>query len=92
MRSHAANPEGESALGCLAALLAPHRSLRTCSSLAPCHPPQNALARRGWVSQQAPKARPGFRRWRIVSWRRRSSCALEMDAQGKQNRSRSQDQ
>src|SRR5206468_6659154 len=33
-------PEGESALGCLAALFAPHRSLWTCSSLAPCHPPK----------------------------------------------------
>ena len=48
------NPEGESALGCLATLLAPLRSLRTCSSLAPCHPPQSALARRGCVFQQAP--------------------------------------
>ena len=49
------NPEGESALGCLAALLAPHGSLRTCSSLAPYHPPQTTLARRGWVFQQAPR-------------------------------------
>jgi hypothetical protein len=37
----AGNPEGERALACLAALLAPHRSLWTCSSLAPCHPRPN---------------------------------------------------
>jgi len=49
------NPEGEGALGCLAALLTPHRLSRTCSSLGPCHPAQSALARRGWVFQQAPK-------------------------------------
>ena len=41
------NPEGESVVGCLAALLAPHRSLWTCSSLAPCHSAQNAPARYG---------------------------------------------
>src|SRR6266704_3748975 len=51
------NPEGEGGLGCLAAFLAPHRSLRTCSSLAPCHPTQIALARRGWVFQQPPDMR-----------------------------------
>ena len=49
------NPEGEDALGCLAALLAPYRSLRTCSSLPPCHPTQSVLARHGCVLQQAPK-------------------------------------
>src|SRR5947199_9510598 len=49
------NPEGEGALGCLAAFLAAYRSLRTCSSLAPCHPAQTALAQRGWVLQQTPK-------------------------------------
>src|SRR5439155_7615934 len=41
----AAQPEGKTALGYLAALLAAHRSLQACSSLASCHPAQTALAR-----------------------------------------------
>ena len=52
----ARNPgEDESGLGWLAALLAPHRSLRACSSLAPYHQPRTALARRGRMFQEAPK-------------------------------------
>ena len=54
-RKNGSNPEGEDALGCLAALLAPYRSLRTCSSLPPCHPTQSLLARHGCVLQQARK-------------------------------------
>src|SRR5438132_13164546 len=52
----AAQPEGETGLGCLAALLASHRALRTCSSLASCHPAHTALARAGRVVPQAPNA------------------------------------
>ena len=40
-------PEGEDALGRLAALLAPYRSPWTCSSLASCLPAQSVLARHG---------------------------------------------
>ena len=38
-----ATPKGKSTLGRLAALLAPYRPLRVCSSLAPCHRPKLLL-------------------------------------------------
>src|SRR6185437_3909570 len=69
-------PEGERVLGCLAAFLAPHMSLQTCSSLAPFHPPQTALARYRWVSQQAPKMRYG-----VLFCLGSAALALEMAAQ-----------
>src|SRR5260370_23668877 len=39
------HPQDKSTLRRLAALLAPYRPMRVCASLAPCQPPQIALAR-----------------------------------------------
>jgi hypothetical protein len=39
------HPQGQSTSRRLAALLAPYRPMRVCASLAPCQPPQIALAR-----------------------------------------------
>jgi hypothetical protein len=38
------HPQGKSTSRRLAALLAPYRPMRVCASLAPCQPPQIALA------------------------------------------------
>src|SRR2546422_30654 len=63
------HPEGKSTSRRLAALLIPYRPARVCSSLAPCQPPQIALARSPPIYEMAsqPQAHSYCYHWFVGS-------------------------